>query len=48
MNKVISLGSDIDNLQIASLQGGVTINAREGEAYGAIQGTDFVYHNGQK
>jgi TonB-linked SusC/RagA family outer membrane protein len=47
-NKVVSLGDDIDNLQIASLQGGVTINAREGEAYGAIMGTDFVYHNGQK
>lgn len=48
VNEVVSLGDDIDNLQIASLQGGVTINAREGEAYGAIMGTDFVYHNGQK
>ncbi|NOZ48058.1 MAG: SusC/RagA family TonB-linked outer membrane protein [Chlorobi bacterium] len=43
INKVISLGGDIENLQLASLQGGVTINAREGEPYGAIQGTDFVY-----
>ena len=42
-NKVISLGDEIDNLQLAALQGGITINAREGEAYGAIQGTDYVY-----
>lgn len=48
INEVISLGDDIDNLQIASLQGGVTINAREGEPYGAIMGTDFVYHDGQR
>ncbi len=48
-NKVISLGDDIDNLQLAALQGGVTINAREGEPYGVIQGTDFVYApDGQK
>ena len=49
INKVVSLGDDIDNLQLASLQGGVTINAREGEPYGTIQGTDFVYSDdGQK
>ena len=47
-NKVVDLGGDISNLQLAPLQGGVTINAREGEAYGTIQGTDFVYHDGQK
>ncbi len=43
INEVISLGDDIDNLQLASLQGGVTINAREGEPYGVIQGTDYIY-----
>lgn len=43
VNKVISLQEGIENLQIASLQGGVTINARVGEPYGTIQGTDFVY-----
>ncbi len=49
INEVISLGDDIENLQIASLQGGVTINAREGEPYGAIQGTDYRYApDGQK
>jgi len=52
-NKVISLftdetGNQVTNLQIASLGGGVSINARVGEAYGAIMGSDFVYTNGQK
>lgn len=48
VNEVVSLAGDIKNLQIAALQGGVTINARVGEPYGTIQGTDFVYTNGQK
>jgi hypothetical protein len=46
VNKVITLGGDITNLRIpngGNLQGGVTINAREGEPYGTIQGTGFVY-----
>lgn len=47
-NEVISLDEGIDNLQIAALQGGVSINARVGEPYGTIQGTDYVYTNGQK
>lgn len=47
-NEVVSLASDIENLQLASFQGGVTINARVGEPYGTIQGTDYVYTNGQK
>lgn len=48
INKVVSLEGDIQNLQIAALQGGVTINARVGEPYGTIQGTDYVYTDGQK
>jgi TonB-linked SusC/RagA family outer membrane protein len=48
LNEVISLEEGITNLQIASLQGGVTINARVGEPYGAIQGTDYVLLNGQR
>ncbi|MCK5824095.1 MAG: SusC/RagA family TonB-linked outer membrane protein [Ichthyobacteriaceae bacterium] len=44
-NKVISLGEGVENLQIASLQGGVSINATVGMPYGVIQGTDFVYDN---
>jgi TonB-linked SusC/RagA family outer membrane protein len=47
-NEVVSLEEGIENLQIASLQGGVTINARVGEPYGTIQGTDYVYLNGQR
>lgn len=49
VNEVVDLGGDITNLQLASLQGGVSINAREGEPYGTIQGTDFKYApDGQK
>ena len=47
-NEVVSLEQGIQNLQLASLQGGVTINARVGEPYGTIQGTDYVYLNGQR
>jgi hypothetical protein len=42
-NKVVSLDADLENLQLAALQGGVTINARKGEPYGTIQGTDYIY-----
>ena len=48
INEVVALQEGITNLQIASLQGGVTINARVGEPYGAIQGTDYVYLNGKR
>jgi len=41
-NKVIELFEDQTNLQLASLQGGVSINATVGEAFGAIWGTDYV------
>jgi len=47
-NEVKSLAEGVDNLQLSSLQGGVTINARVGEPYGTIQGTDYVYLNGEK
>jgi len=53
-NMVISLyedeaGNEVQNLQLAALQGGVTINARVGEPYGSINGSDFEYHdNGGK
>lgn len=43
VNTVISLAEGVDNLQLASLQGGVSINARVGEPYGTIQGTDYIY-----
>ncbi|MGJ8549735.1 SusC/RagA family TonB-linked outer membrane protein [Winogradskyella wichelsiae] len=47
-NKVIKLLEGIENLQLADLQGGVSINATPGEAYGTIRGTNFVYQDGQK
>ncbi|WP_299156550.1 SusC/RagA family TonB-linked outer membrane protein [uncultured Christiangramia sp.] len=42
-NEVLELADGIENLQLASLQGGISINAAPGEPYGAIRGTDFVY-----
>ncbi|HEX5172035.1 MAG TPA: SusC/RagA family TonB-linked outer membrane protein [Cyclobacteriaceae bacterium] len=49
-NKVVKLytdetGNKVTNLELASLQGGVHIVAREGQPYGAITGTDYVYHD---
>ncbi|OGS70519.1 MAG: SusC/RagA family protein [Flavobacteria bacterium RIFCSPLOWO2_12_FULL_35_11] len=43
-SEVLSLASGLENLQLASLQGGVSINASVGEPYGMIRGTDYVYH----
>jgi len=48
LNEVVYLQEGITNLQLGSLQGGVTINARVGEPYGTIQGTDYVYLNGKR
>ena len=45
---VVELLNGIDNLQLAALQGGISINATPGQPYGTIRGTDFVYTNGQK
>ncbi|MFV0249140.1 MAG: SusC/RagA family TonB-linked outer membrane protein [Tenacibaculum sp.] len=46
-NKVVELDK-VNNLQLASLQGGVSINATPGLPYGIIRGNDLVYHeNGQ-
>jgi TonB-linked SusC/RagA family outer membrane protein len=53
-NQVVSLykddsGNEVTNLQLASLQTSITINARVGEPYGVICGSDYVYHeNGGK
>lgn len=42
-NTVLSLFEDQTNLQLASVQGGVTLNATVGESFGTIWGTDYVY-----
>ncbi|MCM4168433.1 TonB-dependent receptor P26 [Arenibacter antarcticus] len=47
-SEVLSLFGDNKNLQLASLQGGVTINATVGQAYGTIWGTNFEYLNGER
>ena len=46
-NKVVSLGGGIDNILLFS-QWDVSINARVGEPYGAIIGTNFVYLDGKR
>ncbi|NEM99561.1 SusC/RagA family TonB-linked outer membrane protein [Pontibacter burrus] len=47
-NKVISLFEDVENLTLATFQGGVSLNAAVGQPYGVIRGNDFVYTNGQR
>ena len=54
-NKVVSLytdpisGTHVTNLVLGSFQGGVTLNASEGEPYGVIRGNDYTYDaNGNK
>jgi TonB-linked SusC/RagA family outer membrane protein len=47
-NKVVSLLEGVDNLQLGSFQGGVTLNAKVGQPYGVIYGTDYVYLDGQR
>jgi len=42
-NKVIQLFDTAQNLQLASFQGGVSLNATVGKPYGTIRGSDFVY-----
>ncbi|WOD42223.1 SusC/RagA family TonB-linked outer membrane protein [Hwangdonia lutea] len=45
---VVELADGIENLQLASPQGGISINAIPGEPYGTIRGTALVRHaNGQ-
>ncbi len=49
-NKVVSLlhngVTDVSNILLNSFQGGVSINAREGETWGTLIGKDYVYLNG--
>lgn len=40
-------GNKIDNLQLATFQGGVSLNAALGQPYGTIRGKDYIYTNGQ-
>lgn len=42
-SEVLELTDGINNLELASFQGGVSINAAPGEPYGAIRGSDYIY-----
>ena len=42
-NKVVELTGDLTTYQLASVQGGITIEATVGESYGVIKGSNFVY-----
>ena len=44
-NKVIALTEGLDNLQLGTFQGGLSINAKVGQPYGVIYGTDYTYLN---
>ncbi|WP_282787106.1 SusC/RagA family TonB-linked outer membrane protein [Flavobacterium croceum] len=44
-NKLLSLDEGRTNLQLASFQSGITLNATVGEPYGTIKGSDYVYDN---
>ena len=46
-NEVVSLGGDIDNILLFAAWD-VSVNARVGQPYGAIVGTNFVYLDGKK
>ncbi|TDH26862.1 SusC/RagA family TonB-linked outer membrane protein [Segetibacter sp. 3557_3] len=48
-NKVIELYEESTNLEIANMQGGISINATKGQPYGTIQGKTWERHaNGEK
>ncbi|MCT2407531.1 SusC/RagA family TonB-linked outer membrane protein [Chryseobacterium antibioticum] len=47
-NKVIELNPGITNYLLNSFQGGVSLNARVGEAWGTLVGADYTYLNGEK
>jgi len=50
-NEVVTLlhngVTDVSNILLNSFQGGVSLNAREGQTWGALVGKDYVYLNGQ-
>jgi TonB-linked SusC/RagA family outer membrane protein len=47
-NEVVELVDGVDNYLLASVQGGITINATVGEPFGTIQGTNFTFLDGQR
>jgi len=47
-SEVVRLFDGVDNVQLTSNQGGVTINATVGEPYGSIWGTNFTFLDGER
>ena len=47
-SEVMSLYEGVDNLQMGSMQGGVSLNATVGQPYGTIWGSNFTFENGQR
>ena len=47
-NKVLSLMEGLENLQLGTFQGGITLNAMVGEPYGVLYGTDYTYLDGRR
>ena len=48
-NEVVKLIDGLSVYRLGGYQGGVSLNAFEGKEYGALLGTDYVYHeNGQR
>ncbi|MBS1665606.1 MAG: TonB-dependent receptor, partial [Bacteroidetes bacterium] len=47
-NKVVELFDTANNIQLASFQGNVTLNAAKGQPYGTLRGDDYIYTNGQR
>ena len=43
-NKVVSLLPGIDNMQLATFGGNVTLNAHVGHPYGELEGSDYSYY----
>jgi TonB-linked SusC/RagA family outer membrane protein len=41
-NEVVSLLEGVQNMQLGSFQGGVTLNAMVGQPYGVLYGTDYL------
>jgi TonB-linked SusC/RagA family outer membrane protein len=47
-SKVISLVDGVENLTLASYQGGISVNATVGQPFGVLRGTGFEYLNGER
>ena len=47
-NEVLSLFNGVDNIVLATYQGGISSNATVGQPFGSLRGSDYVYLNGQR